>query len=95
MDVLSQTEATGQNALKLFDYQARAQMVAGFELDITPFGAVKDQTLADILSESRDQLIQMTRQPEAEIEQLKSKLAQLSSALDNSTVKRLTLVEVG
>lgn len=95
IDVLSQTDATGQSVIKLFDFKARAQMVADFELDITPYDAIKVQTLEDILNESRDQLIQKTGQPVATVELLKDKLAQLSSALDSSTIKRLTLADVG
>lgn len=95
MDVLAQATGAGQNVIRLFDYKARAQLVAEFELDLAPFDALRGTSLVDILKESGDQLIQMTGQPETAIELLKDKLAQLSSALDSSTIKRLTLAEVG
>ncbi len=95
MDVLAQATGTGQSVIKLFDYKARAQLVADFELDLAPFDALRGTSLVDILKESGDQLVQMTGQPETAVELLKDQLAQLSSALDSNTIKRLTLSEVG
>jgi immune inhibitor A len=96
VDVLEKANETGLNDLKLFDYKARAQLVAHFELDdMSPFSAIGDLKLADILSQPRGQLAQTSAQPMESIDLLKDKLALLSSALDISTIKSLTLAQIG
>ena len=94
MDVLPFAPRVGQDPLKLFSFKSRAQSVATFNLDVTPFQAIQQMKISEILGESRQSLANAAGQSEDVIVGLKEQLAKLAAALDQRVLRQLTLFDV-
>lgn len=79
---------------KLGEFRAKARMVMRMEIDLTPFIALADSSISNILCERPEILVEVSGIIPEMVKQLQEELAVLHITLDDAHLQSITLSEL-